>query len=408
MPRITAQDFYDYDKCPHRVYMNYHGNPDEKLPLSDFLNLLFETALLHEQRIIHGLPFQSPVGETIEAQAESTISLMGDGVDRIYQGVLLLADDSGSPDLLERVPGNSRFGNYFYKPVDIKSGSGFRDEDKGTLREDYALQLCHYAELLKKIQGTFPPQGEILNKRGQRVPYNLAAYATDYAAVMPEVRALVEGTRSDEPVLSSHCGKCQWFGHCEPILEKANDVSLLPDIGRSKKMNLKQAGVVSIQDVSNFDFRTRKVPGFGPKTVDSIKRNARVVLSGKMELIQRPNLPNPALKVYFDFEDDPTQDLIYLAGMLFEPPREGTEFRYIFGPDEGGEGVLWRDFQALCVSIAKEDFLVFHYSSYEKSKITQLENKYGLAERAAVENFRSKMIDLHSEVEHSLALPTRS
>jgi len=52
MGRITAQDFYDYDKCPHRVYLNNHGNPDEKLPFSDFLNLLFESALVHERKIV--------------------------------------------------------------------------------------------------------------------------------------------------------------------------------------------------------------------------------------------------------------------------------------------------------------------------------------------------------------------
>ena len=45
MARVTAQDFYDYDKCPHRVYLNRFGDPKEKLPQSDFLNLLFERAL---------------------------------------------------------------------------------------------------------------------------------------------------------------------------------------------------------------------------------------------------------------------------------------------------------------------------------------------------------------------------
>jgi len=58
MSRITAQDFYDFDKCPHRVYLNHNGDPAEKLPLSDFLNLLFERALLHEDEIVRDLPSQ--------------------------------------------------------------------------------------------------------------------------------------------------------------------------------------------------------------------------------------------------------------------------------------------------------------------------------------------------------------
>lgn len=63
------------------------------------------------------------------------------GAKLIYQGVLLQPSEVGIPDLLERVPGRSRFGRYFYRPVDIKSGSGFADHVKGKLRHDYGMQL---------------------------------------------------------------------------------------------------------------------------------------------------------------------------------------------------------------------------------------------------------------------------
>jgi hypothetical protein len=46
-------------------------------------------------------------------------------VGRIFQGVLLLATESGIPDLLEKVPGKSKFGDFYYRPVDIKAGSGY-------------------------------------------------------------------------------------------------------------------------------------------------------------------------------------------------------------------------------------------------------------------------------------------
>ncbi len=71
------------------------------------------------------------------------------------------------------MPGKSNFGGYFYKPVDIKSGSGYANPAKGTLRADYGMQLYHYALLLQSAQGTFPPVGEILNRDRQRVAYPL-------------------------------------------------------------------------------------------------------------------------------------------------------------------------------------------------------------------------------------------
>ena len=72
------------------------------------------------------------------------------GAKLIYQGVLLQPTEVGIPDLLERVPGRSKFGKYFYRPVDIKSGSGFADQAKGTLRDDYGMQLYHYGRLVGK------------------------------------------------------------------------------------------------------------------------------------------------------------------------------------------------------------------------------------------------------------------
>jgi len=97
---------------------------------------------------------------------------MTDGADRIYQGMLLFADASGRPDLLEKVPGHSKFGDYFYKPVDIKSGSGFKDEDRGTLRDDYALQLYHYSdtELLSRGAFRLPCRGHgFLRPAGRKI-----------------------------------------------------------------------------------------------------------------------------------------------------------------------------------------------------------------------------------------------
>ena len=60
--RVTAQDFYDHDKCPHRVYLNRFGNSEEKLPHSDFLNMLFENALAHEHNVVEGLAYEIAEG----------------------------------------------------------------------------------------------------------------------------------------------------------------------------------------------------------------------------------------------------------------------------------------------------------------------------------------------------------
>jgi hypothetical protein len=68
--------------------------------------MLFENALEHEEEVVKGLYFETPTGDSLEQRAVGTIDLMSRGVDRIFQGVLLLAKESGIPDLLEKVPGS--------------------------------------------------------------------------------------------------------------------------------------------------------------------------------------------------------------------------------------------------------------------------------------------------------------
>jgi predicted RecB family nuclease len=405
--RVTAQDFYDYDKCPHRVYLNRFGDSREKLPQSEFLNLLFENALTHESEVVKDLDYETPIGETLEEQAAATLELMVRGVERIYQGVLLQSTESGIPDLLEKMAGHSKFGDYFYKPVDIKAGSGYADQDGGVLRRDYGMQLYHYGRLLQAVQGTFPPDAEILNKSKRRVLYNLSQFNVAYDEDFPEVRALVNGTKSDEPALCGECNKCQWWGHCEKALIAADDVTLLTDVGRSKKIALNAVGIRSIRDISTFDFSTVKLKGIGKKTAEAMQRSAVCMLANTPQVLIKPSIPDPPRKIYLDFEDDPTQGLIYLCGLWIEPAIRGLNYHGLFCMDETGEAKIWSELQRLFEVLASEDFVVFHFSAYEKTKLTTLERKYGAENMAAQENFLSRMVDLLPILKKSVVLPAR-
>lgn len=50
---------------------------------------------------------------------------------------------------------------------------------------------------------------------------------------------------------------------------------------------------------------------------------ARAISAGKIEVISKPVLPDASLKIYLDFEDDPTQEIVYLCGMWVEPAVRG-------------------------------------------------------------------------------------
>ncbi len=241
----------------------------------------------------------------------------------------------------------------------------------------------------------------------QRVLYPLNQFKTAYFAALSEIRALVAGTKSDEPALCGECGACQWFGHCEKALVAANDVTLLPDVGRSRKIALNGVGIKKIADIPKFDFSQVDIKGIGQKTIDYMKLAAVSVLSNKLQVLATPVLPDPPRKIYLDYEDDPSQDLIYLTGMWIDPAWEGLNYHGLLCTDEAGEARTWGEFQKICAAMAGEDYVVYHYSSYERIKLDSLQRKYGLEHRDAVGIFRGRMVDLFPIVKQSVVLPSR-
>ena len=55
MQYITASKLYDYIKCPHRVWRDVYGPREEKGKISDFVQLLWERGIAHEERVVAGI-----------------------------------------------------------------------------------------------------------------------------------------------------------------------------------------------------------------------------------------------------------------------------------------------------------------------------------------------------------------
>src|SRR5512135_1832290 len=101
LPRLSASDFFKYEKCPNWVYWDLFGDPKDKGDVPEMMKKLREDGVLHEKRVIEHLgPFvEVPMEGTLEEQAAKTLELMKAG-ERIYQGVLMDNDWVGRPDIL--------------------------------------------------------------------------------------------------------------------------------------------------------------------------------------------------------------------------------------------------------------------------------------------------------------------
>lgn len=228
---ITAQDLYNYTKCAHRVYLDAHGDPAERSEVGEFVRLLWEMGLQTEREHLAGLagiPYEDLSSLPIEKAVTQTAELMVRGATLIYQGAIRAGDWLGRPDLLaRRDDAASRFGAYYYEPIDIKAGRGWeiRDGERTKFKEHYAFQILFYREILRQLQDYAPPVGRIINVDNEIEVFDPADFAVAFRAALAEVERLVRGAATSEPVLSSACALCQWYRKCRRWVEATRDPS---------------------------------------------------------------------------------------------------------------------------------------------------------------------------------------
>ncbi len=412
--KISASSFYNYSKCHRRVYLDLYGNPDEKGEHSDFLELLWEQGIQVERRIVDAMREQQPI-DIVEGKAsaetfDKTLSLMKNSAPLIYQGVLIHQDIIGRPDLLERVDGKSGFGDYYYIPCDIKSGRATKSAEAEDIKEHYTNQVLLYAELLEKIQGRRPHVGKIIDAEGQVTVFEVGDYSDAYEETKAAIHAIVYQKDEPEPIIGSVCKECVWQKPCLKWAEDRQDLSLLSHLNK-QKYQLRERGITTMEDlsrinVSEFLLPPNKIKGAGETTLIQWKRRAQVWLSGKPLVFAMPKFRQARREIFYDIEDDPSSDHVYLHGFIKREGAQKGAFQYFLanGPEE--EQRAARELWSYVESLGEED-VIYHYGSYEKGKMDRLQEKYGLPAET-VEKFGRLRVDLYQIVKKSSDWPLSS
>lgn len=404
---VQALDILDVIECPHRVFLNHSGNPALKSSITHFIELLRENGVKHEQAVIEGFEYESLDGEGFAAAAEATRELMRRGVQMIYQGALVRDDMVGRPDLLVRAQGESALGPYFYFPIEIKNASGYEDRERKKRKKKYGLQLAYYARLLEAAQALLPPEGQVIDLDKELVTFPIRDYLAELDSLLPAVGRLVRGEEQDEPALIGECASCQWRLPCRKWLEANDDITLIPGISRSHKEKLLRLGIRRTNDPLSWDRRAVvQLPGVGVKTAEKWERQARVLQSGTPEVLaQRPALPAAQIELFFDVENDPTQDLVYLFGLgVLE---KGQAFRYVsaWADGRGDEERAWRKFLTVYDGFRRHSPVVYHYSTHERTMVGKLAERHPSVSAPLVEDLKGRMCDLHRLTVDSVVLP---
>src|SRR5574340_165197 len=117
---ISASQLYDFSQCPHRVFLDAHGNLAERDEPNAFVQMLWDHGNIHEDAIVASLQVLDLSDLDDSARERETLAAMRRGVPLIYSGRITHNGLVGEPDLLEKRGSG-------YIPGDIKSGSGLEE-----------------------------------------------------------------------------------------------------------------------------------------------------------------------------------------------------------------------------------------------------------------------------------------
>lgn len=371
-----------------------YGDQSKKKELSTLQRKLLERGVLHEEEYIKGEDVTVVSEPDIVKAAEETREYMQKGVLRIYQGVLISGRWRGRPDILQRVDGLSQLGDYHYIPLDIKSSHD--------IHTPQLLQLVFYALLLEDVQGVRPAHAGIINIEHQIISAEIEKGLPRFREVLKAITALLDG-KKPAPFLTRQCSETPWFAECKREAEEKNDIALIYNIKKPALLALRKHGIKTVTDAAwmNPDDFVSSAPGLTKRELERIKRQATSLLKQEMIVKREAKFPDAPVRLYFDIEGDPFYAIEYLFGFLIE--KDGTEEYKAFvaeRPDE--EEKMWKAFLAWLPSLPK-NYVVYHYASYEKSRLTVFEAKYGGGE--GLEEFKERLVDLAIVIRDSVVLP---
>jgi predicted RecB family nuclease len=447
---IDADLLLNYQRCHRRAFLDTYGDLNQRDAPNDYLLKLMQDSHLNQQSVLGQQDYRKPKVPQGDwaAGAQATLELMQQGVDRIFQGVLLTSLDDGTtllsrPDLLTKATGQSIFGDWVYVPTEIKLGKRPKLE--------YQIITAYHTYVLAHVQGAWSETAWLaLRERGD--------YEVDLWEMLPRMQDLLTDCLQmlhhvQEPevfISRSRCSLCHWFNHCYAIAKTDQHLSLLPGVTAARYIHLQPLQLTTVKALAEVaPTQLEPLPGFGPDATHKLIRQARATLHNQAILIDPAPLeiavahltaapipdalprehrypapasfvPTPALppvprclppetfpiELYFDIEAEPALNLIYLHGVLVVDHLTRTQTFYpLLAERPEDESLVWQQFLDLVWGYP--DAPIFHFCPFEVQTVQRLAQLYKTPYER-VQPLLTRFVDLHDILTRTVTLPVES
>ena len=400
-PKLTAEHFYKFFQCPHWIWYDIYGDQTKRGTIPPLIEMINRSGLKHPEKVLGSRKFEQIKPELLQDLDEAflaTIDLMRQGKN-IYHGVLMDENWVGMPDLLEARPVEkgmkSNLGDHYYVVYDIRNSQEMRDE--------YKFQLVFYSLILERIQGVLPHDAYIINADGEERSFMVDDFLDYFHLTRERIERVLAGEKPP-PFLKSGCKHSPWYSLCVEETRGCEDISLIYRLSQNDQRRFYEMGIRTVKDLAEADLDNLRLR-MEDWPFDKILRfynQAQVLMSGEPRILKRGEFPEVKTEIYFDIESDPTENIDYLLGFLIKTGKGKPEYKYFLAQDKKDEERTWREFLDFLESL--DDFVIYHYSYYEREVFRRLANKYGIS-MALEDKFKNNTIDLHWKFLEVAVLP---
>lgn len=377
---ITGSMLRDLVICERRVELDLRGPTERRDPVSDFVQMLWENGSIHEEEIVASL-----VGTVVDLRNAAphergrlTIEALQARVDWIVGGRIECGDRLGIPDLLRLE------GDHFHAG-DVKSGSAV--DGAGRPKREYAIQVGHYAAILRDLGLGCGERALLIGSDGSHVWYDLhfldrgKSISDDVSTLVDQARKVRDASIVTRAALSAACSLCHWRSTCRDELEGSDDLTLVAGLGRSLRPAVETVAP-TVTALAGLDIEGMascgpvRLSGLGVSRLTRFRDRARLLRSpGARPFARRPlDVQRHEREIHFDIEADPLrQGLVYLHGMI--ELADGKERYHSFFADRPGdeESAFAAAFAFLT---ADPEAHIFYYSKFERTSYRVLASRY--------------------------------
>jgi predicted RecB family nuclease len=419
--RMTASIFYGLHRpseCEVRPYLRQKGVEEGKP--SPYEEVIRELGRRYERQHLSTIEKYVDVSNgTEDERINLTMQAVKDGAPALYHPLFRITTKLGKGDAV--ILGEP--------DLMIKDGDGYRIRDVKMARRitetdhpEILLQLGMYGWLYEQTFKAKATALEVLAGTGNLEKISPASVEAALKALERIAQIIGGDAEPFAPVGWTKCGSCGFYDRCWTNALKTKDVATVPAVDQNLTRALREKGIKSIDELLQaFDASTlanfekpwgtkRQKVG---KAAERILRAAKVISTGKEELLQTPAIPAAESYVMFDVEGLPPQldelDKVYLWGLQVFGAKSGEYLGKIAGIGTEGDRAGWMGFLEAAKGVFDRcgDIPFVHWTHYEKTKLSLYVNRFGDKEGVA-ERVKKNMVDLFVITQNAVVLPLPS